>query len=298
MFWVQPVKAIGSFLFGCAILIVFSLVTARSTWAQEKVGYILDVHGNWVLAGNFASLNRGDGVAAGALLRNTATKPSDNDRIVVADLKGDVIKRIRCKSSVCNECRDSGTCYDPIQPLPQLSPSPSVLRASFEGLMALFSSKPDRYSIHRVRGTTLEDAVVQLSADRIGLGEVLKDQKKGTYLFTLTKIPGSSSSVIGKSEHVTLDWEPNRADQIVIHGVRPGLYEAKLDAGEFSKSFWILLVGTESYGQLDGQLRRMSAQMETWGDDVPSDVKLSFRRAYLAYLAKQMEAKSDQRTQR
>src|ERR1700676_2923766 len=106
--------------FKIGILAIAALM-AHSARAQEKVGYVLEVHGAWVLGDNSASLKPGDAVAGGTILRNGTAKPSDSDRIVVADLQGNVIKRIRCKSSACNECRDSGTCYDPIQPLPASS---------------------------------------------------------------------------------------------------------------------------------------------------------------------------------
>jgi len=284
-------------LAACTIMGIFYLLVPRGLRAQEKVGYILDVQGCWAVAGNSQCLKRGDSVKPGVLMGNTAAKPSDTDRIVIADLKGDAIKRIRCKNSLCNECRKSGTCYDPIQPLPQLPPPPSVLRASFEGLMALFSSKPERFSVHRVRGETLSDTVAQVSEERIYLGQVLNGLKGGPYHLIFIRIDRNGDLSDWKSDPVEVGGEHIDANQTVIRGLHPGLYEANLDTRDFSKNLWVLFVNNDAYANLNDAFRRISIAIETWGDEVPANIKDSYRRAYLAYLDQQLEVKSAERIQ-
>ncbi len=277
----------------CGAFCIFSPWEVRG---QQKVGYVLDVEGCWGPASNSACLKPGDSIAAGALLRNAAAKPSDGERIVVADLKGDVVKTIRCKSSLCNECRSSGTCYDPIQSLPE-SGSPNVFQTAFEGLMALFSAKPERFSVHRVRGA-MPDAVVQISAEHIDLSKFLGVACNGHCKLVLTEITDSVDSSNWKSKVVLIDGEQANVNQLYLQGIHPGLYEANLRAGQTSAILWVLFVDSESYGKVSDEFLRVSNQMEAWGDDVLFSLKDSYLRAYLAYLNQQMLAQNGRRTQR
>jgi hypothetical protein len=80
-----------------------------------------------------------------------------------------------------------------------------------------------------------------------------------------------------------------------VIGLHPGLYEITLEAAEFSMSFWVLFVDTEEYPKLNDEFRLVSTAIDAWGDDVPGDLKVSYKRAYLAFLDKQMDAKSARR---
>ena len=234
----------------------------------------------------------------GVLVGNTATKPSDADRIVIADLKGDVIKRIRCKNSVCNECRSSGTCYDPIQSLPEVPAPPTVLRAGFEGLMTLFSSKPERFSVHRVRGETVTDTVAQVSGERIYLAQSLNGLEEGHYHLIFARIGRGGELTGWKSAPIEVDAEHIDATQTAtVKGLHPGLYEADLDATDFSKTFWVLFVDDGTYSNLNDEFHRISTAIQSWGEDVPTSIKDSYRRAYLAYLDQQLGMKSGERVQ-
>jgi hypothetical protein len=61
-----------------------------------------------------------------------------------------------------------------------------------------------------------------------------------------------------------------------------------LDAGDFSKTFWVLFADAEEFPKVNDEFRRVSAAIEAWGDDVPADLKVSYKRAYLAFSAKQI----------
>jgi hypothetical protein len=270
-------------------LVFFGL--SHGTSAQEKVGFVLDLRGTWTVSGNSVRLTRGEAVPGGAMIRNGSTKPSDNDRIVVADLKGDIIKRVRCKSGVCNECRDSGVCYDPIQQLPESTPQTGIITASFRGLMELFSSKPEQYSLHRVRGKSLPDGIAQVSNDLLDLSSIIKTQQKGSYFLTLRQIPTQGSSNIWKLDRLSFDWDPLHPERLFIRGIHTGLYEATLEWTGSETSFWILITSAQPHEEREDDFRLLTSQTESWGNDVSEDAKLSYRRACLAYLANRLEVK-------
>ena len=274
-------------LLECAGLALFLCCLSTIALAQESVGYVLELQGTWATTDGPGKLGRGDSIPGGVLIRNSSTTPSDGDRIVVADLKGDIIKRIRCKSGICTECRDSGVCYDPIQPLPDAGPQTSILAAAFHGLMTLFASQPDRYSVHRVRGISIPDGIAQISNDYLDISSIFKTAPKGSYFFTLRQIPREGSSNIGGSDRQALEWDPIHSEQISIKGVHIGLYEGALEWSGGATSFWVLITTPQRYPDCETAFRQLASKVEAWGPDVSGDSRLAYERAYLAYLASQ-----------
>ena len=102
-------------IWAVALLAAILFAGPGCAFAQQKVGYVLQMQGTWTLRGASQSLSLGQALPAMGFLMNPA--PHDQDNIVIADLRGDVIKTVRCKGGVCRECREFGGCYDPIQPL-------------------------------------------------------------------------------------------------------------------------------------------------------------------------------------
>src|SRR5208337_1395676 len=123
--------------------------------AQQKVAYVLEIEGTWTLKGNAKPLALGQSLPAKGILSNDV--PRDNDHIVVADLRGEVIKTIHCMSRVCRECRVSGGCYDPIQPIPDATARVGTISVIVEAVLEFFAGKPNRYSVHRVRGSDVPE---------------------------------------------------------------------------------------------------------------------------------------------
>jgi hypothetical protein len=157
--------------------------------------------------------------------------------------------------------------------------------------MALFSSRPERFSVHRVRAETPTDIVAQISEERISLGQVFEGLKSGRYTAIFTEIASRGNSSNWKSGPVMVDAQHIDVNQTVM-GLHPGLYEVTLEAAEFPMSFWVLFVDTEEYPKLDDEFRQVSTAIDAWGDDVPGDLKDSYKRAYLAFLNRQRAAKS------
>lgn len=102
-----------------ALLAATIVAGLGSASAQQKIGFVLAMEGTWTLSGDTPELTLGQSLPAMGLLVNPT--PRDGDNIVVADLRGEVIKTVRCKNGACRECRQLGGCYDPIQKLPAVA---------------------------------------------------------------------------------------------------------------------------------------------------------------------------------
>ncbi len=197
---------------------------------------------------------------------------------------------------MCNECRSSGTCYDPIQRLPE-SNSPNAFHTAFEGLIALFAAQPERFSVHRVRGVALPDAIARVSSEHVDLSQLLIGFRKKHYRLTLTEITSGTDLPTSESKVARIDREQTNVSQLALPGIHAGLYEAKLSDGDPSENTWVLFVDPRSYNEVNSEFLRFSNQMETWGDDVLPSLKDSYRRACLVYLDQQIRSQNDKRIQ-
>src|SRR5208283_4416518 len=131
--------------------------------------------GKWTDGDAQGFLKLGQLLPSEAVLANAA--PVDEDRIVIANLHGEIIKTVRCKDGVCRECTESGACYDPILPLPKAGDSARSVTTLLNAVLDLFVEKPERYSVHRVRGAEPEiirSEVVRLDANAVELGSLLE----------------------------------------------------------------------------------------------------------------------------
>src|ERR1039457_6894740 len=97
------------FLSKARFLTVVLALSCSCALAQQRVGYVLEMEGTWTLRASSQPLSMGQALPRAGLLVNS--DPLDNDNIVVANLRGEVIKTIRCRSGVCGECRESSGCY-------------------------------------------------------------------------------------------------------------------------------------------------------------------------------------------
>jgi hypothetical protein len=255
--------------------------------AQQKVGYVLEMEGTWTAAGTPESLTMGQSVVGGIVVTNP--NPADGDHIVIANLHGDITKTIRCVSGVCRECRESGACYDPIQPLPSISESTSTISTVFTAVLELFAGKPDRYSIHRVRGSGFvipRNGVVRFDHSVVDVSDFLEGQEKGLYEFQFVLLSGQGSSRHeAKSSLNSFDWSPGGKAAFVIEGVDPGLYEMRINRGGETSSAWVLLCNAASYPASAASFRAFARQTDSWGASVTQATKQAYQRAYLEYLA-------------
>jgi hypothetical protein len=254
---------------------------------SAKIGYVADMMGTWKLSGSADLLAKGERLAGGGVLVNE--NPSDQDFISVANLNGDVIKQIRCKQGVCRECRPGAGCYDPIQALPEAPAKPELLSVAWNGLLELFGSKPERYSMERVRGQAFDlkkDGIVALHGTSMDVAPLLQGQEPGTYEFRCSAISADSSAGgTRKSEIVTLDWSPNETAGLTFAGIHEGLYRLSARHHAEVSSAWILVVPAAEYGEWSTRFQQIMQNTESWGDSVSDETKRGYQRAYLEYLS-------------
>jgi len=268
-------------------LTVVLALSCSCALAQQKVGYVLEMEGTWTLRANSQPLSMGQALPRAGLLVNS--NPLDNDYIVVANLRGEVIKTIRCRSGVCGECRESGGCYDPIQPLPDAGGGTSAFSATLDAVLELFTGKPDRFSIHRVRGigfSITRDGIARLDGTTVDVRYFLDGQEKASYELWFAASPGEAQSKKEwKSSPIALNWKPGEAAAVVVNGIQPGLYEMRVrHSGEVS-SAWVLLCAPAMCSLMTTSFEEFLHRTNAWGDSVTSDTKRCYQRAYLEYLS-------------
>jgi len=255
--------------------------------AQQKVGYVLEMEGKWTIDGTAESLNMGQSVAGGIILTNS--KPANGDHIVVANLQGEVIKTIRCKTGTCGECRESGACYDPIHPLPISPEATSRVSTAFNAVLELFASKPDRYSVHRVRSSGLiieRNEVVRLDGSVVDVSGFLQYQEKGVYEFQFIPLSREGGSKEDRKPILnSFNWNPGKKASLSIEGIHPGLYEVWITRGDETGSAWVLLCSAGSYSSSIASFQGFSDQTDNWGGSVTLTTKQAYQRAYLELLA-------------
>ena len=273
-------------LFLCSVrvlLVLTALLFVSRTDGQQQAGFVLEMKGRWTAGTPETVLKLGQGVRAGAVLQNGDAH--DGDRIVIADLHAEIIKTIACKGGVCRQCLPSGACYDPVEPLPQAA-STGVVSAAFAAVVELFAEKPERYSVHRVRGAELDIAkcsVSPLDGTILDLDPLVKDNDEGAYLFEFTPLYEPIPNPTALS--VQAERKPGLPFRLLIPGIRFGLYEVRVTHGASSATGWILLCAPENYRQKVMLFADFVRQEQGWSGKVSEETREASERAYLDSLS-------------
>jgi hypothetical protein len=270
-----------------ALLTATIVAGLDSASAQQKIGYVLAMEGTWTLSGDTPELILGQSLPAMGLLVNPT--PRDGDNIVVADLRGEVIKTVRCKNGACRECRQLGGCYDPIQQLPAVADKTTTFGTTLSAVLELFAGKPDRYSVHRVRGAEpigRAAGVAQLEGSTVEISYFMEGLDKGSYEVQAASLVGAGGNERNwRSSATTVNWNPGNSVPLVLKGIQPGLYLLSFGNKGTSGFAWVLLCDSRAYPSAVASFDGFSKQMEIWGDSVSENMKKSYQRAYLDYLA-------------
>ena len=270
-----------------ALLTATIVAGLDSASAQQKIGYVLAMEGTWTLSGDTPEVILGQSLPAMGLLVNPT--PRDGDNIVVADLRGEVIKTVRCKNGACRECRQLGGCYDPIQQLPAVADKTTTFGTTLSAVLELFAGKPDRYSVHRVRGaepTGRAAGVAQLEGSTVEISYFMEGLDKGSYEVQAASLVGAGGNERNwRSSATTVNWNPGNSVPLVLKGIQPGLYLLSFGNKGTSGFAWVLLCDSRAYPSAVASFDGFSKQMEIWGDSVSENMKKSYQRAYLDYLA-------------
>ncbi|HVO56113.1 MAG TPA: hypothetical protein VMT51_00300 [Dongiaceae bacterium] len=258
----------------------------RSAAAATKIGYVLDMVGMWRVAGTEQPLAIGTQLPAGAMLVNES--PVSQDYIIVANLNGDVIRTIRCRSGVCGECRTGGGCYDPVRPLPDAPAAENAFATAWHAVQDLFGARPDHYSLHRVRGGGFalhRDGVVPLEGAAIDFTALLEGQEKGVYELRCVEIQREGATgAAWRSKAAVVDLLPGDKVAPGCEGIKPGLFLLRAKHGDESSSAWVLAVPAADFAEWNAKFADFVKKTDTWGDTVPEETKRSYQRAYLEYL--------------
>jgi hypothetical protein len=245
------------------------------------------MEGTWTLSGDTPEVILGQSLPAMGLLVNPT--PRDGDNIVVADLRGEVIKTVRCKNGACRECRQLGGCYDPIQQLPAVADKTTTFGTTLSAVLELFAGKPDRYSVHRVRGAEpigRAAGVAQLEGSTVEISYFMEGLDKGSYEVQAASLVGAGGNERNwRSSATTVNWNPGNSVPLVLKGIQPGLYLLSFGNKGTSGFAWVLLCDSRAYPSAVASFDGFSKQMEIWGDSVSENMKKSYQRAYLDYLA-------------
>lgn len=270
----------------CSAIIFWSVMalSGASVFAQQNVGFVLEMHGKWTDGHAQGFLKLGQLLPSEAVLANAA--PVDEDRIVIANLHGEIIKTVRCKDGVCRECTESGACYDPIHPLPKAGDSAGSVTTLLNAVLDLFVEKPERYSVHRVRGAApevIKSEVVRLDANTVELASLFEGKEKGRY--EVQFVPISEKTNRGeKSFEGSINWNPGEKAALALHGLVQGLYEVHLFRGSSTTTAWILLCGGAGYQHSADSFGEFVRQTKSWGKNVTPATKQAYQRAFLEYL--------------
>jgi len=270
-----------------ALLTATIVAGLDSASAQQKIGYVLAMEGTWTLSGDTPEVILGQSLPAMGLLVNPT--PRDGDNIVVADLRGEVIKTVRCKNGACRECRQLGGCYDPIQQLPAVADKTTTFGTTLSAVLELFAGKPDRYSVHRVRGAEpigRAAGVAQLEGSTVEISYFMEGLDKGSYEVQAASLVGAGGNERNwRSSATTVNWNPGNSVPLVLKGIQPGLYLLSFGNKGTSGFAWVLLCDSRAYPSAVASFDGFSKQMEIWGESVSENMKKSYQRAYLDYLA-------------
>lgn len=263
-----------------------SLVFILLTWAlaaatAPNVAYVLERQGDWSVDGVAKPLGVGAAIAAGAKIVNG--HPKDGDTLVLIDPNGDLLKRVRCARNECHECRTPDTCTDAVQPVP--AAKTSVPSTPFSAAMDLLASKPDRYTVPRISGPALADAVVVLDQDHCDLSPVLYQLTKGAYSLRWRDLNFAKAKPLTTS----VDLTPGRP-ALVAAAPAAGLYELtlveKTAPKEGSPTAWILLVPTGQSLGATASFQQALSRAAKWSPNVSPEAARSFLRASLDDIAR------------
>ena len=255
--------------------------------SQQRVGFVLEIQGDWA-GSDHEPLRVGQSLQGGLVLNSTTA--ADGDHIVIANLRGDIVKTIRCKSRICRECTEAGGCYDPIHALPSAPEASGTVSTVLNAVIELLSAKPERYSVHRVRGVeNSRTEVARLEDDRLDLGSLLEGEEAGTYEFQFISLSKGSQPLNSRTLHGQGTWNPGGKQQtITISGIEPGLYEVRYDHGPTTGNAWVLLCADPKFKDAAADFQGFRQQTEAWDKSVTDNTRQRYRRAYLEYLDRQI----------
>jgi hypothetical protein len=252
-------------------IFTLALVLIPRAQAQEPVGYVIEIEGNWVLEGR--PLKQWQGVPPGGVI--SISSPAKSDRITIAAGNKLIASRI---------CGRPDSCNQPISlPPPEESPS-SILKWISNKLFG----DEGRYKSQSIRGKegNLLEAVALLKDERLDLRATFQNMPKGTYSIVIRTLPREGKRK--KLGPIPVEWDPETPAPVAVPPVlTPGLYQFELPNGpdELKGEVWALVSTPEEYSKVAASFEEVKEMTKKWGEQVEPETVGSFLRAGLEYLA-------------
>ena len=274
-------KTILSNVYASVILFTF----AATAFAQEKIGYVLDINGEWYLGSvSPQNLRKGSAVPGGGVIKARSPQEVSN-LIVIADLNGRIIEK--------RHCRDQVSCSRPIQ-LPSSSQNRQSLASRIiDAVMGLWGTEAVKYKTFGSRESSraLREAVVSLKDGNIDLQDVFVSKSEGSYLIRFVLPANQRRIALGPLD---FRWRPGNQALIAVGALGPGLYEVELlernsQEPDVGTEAWLVIASPEQYQELSSSFREAVKLTESWRGDLRRTTVSSFLRAYLDHLASEMK---------
>lgn len=274
----------------CALSLLLLPLARPAAARQQQAGYVLELAGNWYLAGTPPRrLSPDDPLPAGAVV--SAESPRPGDYIVILDNGGDIFARRRCgRDDDCRQPVRLGTT--------RRSSRPGKLQTLVRSVMTLLLGEHDVYVPLRSRGVgrgLLREAVVSLQGGRLDLAPAFAQTPARDDQVRLREASAPAGTPAGAwlGPFRLAAGAGGGAALPRVPGLRPGLYELVLlnsAGGVVVGDAWVLVTAAPAHAGAAAAHAEARALAESWGEQVTPEGARSFLRAHLAHLAGRRKA--------
>ena len=254
---------------------------AKTVEAQQRIGYVVDVSGDWRVNSSAKSISIGQTVNSGDVI-GIHQKSKRGAYVTIVNFQGTII--------AARHCNISSDCDAPIKLPPRPESRQSKLSTILDSVMSLLFGEPDRYSVHRVRGAPeMVESVVLLTNRQIDLSSVFQNVDEGHYWVAFQRIQ-KDGSIEDDATRLSLDWNPATRSLLAKPDLDIGLFQISLvnrdgDPVSVGTEAWIFIANPGRYPQALETFDNISAMAKQWGKDVKVETVRSLLRAQLYQIA-------------
>lgn len=243
--------------------------------AQQQVGFVLNVRGNWIL-NSTQTLKTGSPLPVSGRIQ--ARDPKSGDYIEIANRIGQVIINRSCNDRGCG------------QPITLPADSPGLGSRLFGAAMALIANDPVRFAVLISRGGELRESVVKIVGEQVDLSAVFANKSRGSYLVRFEPKSAGTPANAKPIGPISVDWDPNKLALVTVKGLTPGLYVAQPLSNEDREPLepgtesWVLFARPEKFDEAFCEFHEAVVTTYQWGESAREDSKRQFLRAALSQL--------------
>lgn len=271
-----------------SFLAIASLPLTAENPPEQDVGFVLDLRGDWEIAGAPpVALRVGRSVPANGTIRPRSAQPSSFITIVLFD----------GSTTMTRSCRNAGECSKPLV-LPGLAkPDPFWSRA-LRTLGALLSRQDEALVPVMARDILTADDEVQahetvlaLSGPSIDLSPVIRGSGAGRYTLVLEPVGTRNHPANARPLTASVEWEPEKPVKVSADNLAPGLYTMTVVPERddlyvpIGASAWILLTRAEAFDERARAFEEAVELTRGWEKPIRKQAVRRFLRACLEMLA-------------